>query len=62
MSEDVFRILFDKLSAEVGQEAQDMKALLNEVEGLQPELDSIAELRKLSMEIAEPEPASYTLT
>lgn len=59
MEESRFKIVFEKL-AEVATSSD-----LPGAEGavlVRTELDEISELRRLSVELAEPEPQSYTLT
>jgi hypothetical protein len=59
MNEKHFEIVFDKL-AERDQERDSVRSLALESERLAPELEEIAELRRLVAELSEPEPLSYT--
>ncbi len=59
MDEKPFKIVFDKL-AEEDSGNESIRALASESEQLAPELDEIAELRRLVTELSEPEPSSYT--
>ncbi len=56
-----FKIVFDKLSEASGSpDLADSSALEPMATG--SEFDEIDELRRLSLELREPEPTSYTLT
>lgn len=61
MSNNRFAIVFKKLS-----EAQDEEVVLGresiEVKSLEDELNEIDELRRIVLEITDPEPQSYTTT
>lgn len=59
MDEKHFEIVFDKLD-ERDQERDSVRSLALESERLTPELEEIAELRRLVAELNEPEPLSYT--
>jgi len=61
MDESRFRIVFEKLS-QVTAEERSGDGLLDESGELTLELEAISELRRLSLEIAEPEPITYTTT
>lgn len=54
-----FKVVFEKLS-EIAPPAEAAPA--EQVWLVREELDEIAELRRLALEIAEPEPRSYTVT
>ena len=59
MGERLFEIVFDKL-AEQDSDSESVRTLALESERLAPELEEIAELRRLVAELSEPEPSSYT--
>lgn len=61
MSEQHFKIVFDKLDEMVEQE-QDDQELVAEVKQLADELDEIAELRRFSEAVIEPPSNTYTST
>jgi len=56
-----FNIVFEKLSEEPLQKAA-QETTLKTVESMQGELEEIAELRRIVLEITEPEPVSFTTT
>ncbi len=59
MTESRFRVIFEKLA-----EAEEAKEPPTPAPAwiVREELDEIAELRRLALEITEPEPQSYTIT
>jgi hypothetical protein len=59
MDSSRFKVVFEKLS-EISP--TDEAARTEQVSFVREELDEIAELRRLALEIAEPEPRSYTVT
>jgi hypothetical protein len=59
MSACRFKVVFEKL-AEASE--QDPQITVERVSFVREELDEIAELRRLSLELTEPEPQSYTVT
>ena len=61
MSEQTFKIVFDKLDEMTDQE-QDCQVLVAEVEQLAHELDEIAELRRFAEAIMDPPSITYTST
>jgi len=61
MDEDRFRIVFEKLS-ELTSEQTLSKESSSESEQMRAEIDEIAELRRLVLEITEPKATSYTST
>ena len=61
MDQARFKIVFEKLSEELPQRASE-EPTLKTVENMRVELEEIAELRRIVLEITEPEPASYTTT
>jgi hypothetical protein len=61
MDEARFRIIFEKLSEELPQKTSE-EPTLKTVESMRVELEEIAELRRIVLEITEPEPVSYTTT
>jgi hypothetical protein len=61
MSEIDFKIVFDKLAASESEDPA-VRSLLIETRDLRSESQEIAELRQLILELAEPEPLSYTTT
>ena len=61
MSEQRFKIVFDKLDEMTDQE-QDGQALVAEVEQLADELDEIAELRRFTEAVMDPPSGTYTST
>lgn len=56
-----FKIIFDEIS-KVEQDEQLESNLVAEVRELSDELEEIDELRRLAMDITDPEPKSYTAT
>jgi hypothetical protein len=60
MEEKNYTIVFQKL-VEVTAEANSAETALHS-EALSAEIDEIAELRRLVLEITDPEPTSYTTT
>lgn len=61
MDQARFKIVFEKLSEEPAQKASE-EPTLKTVENMRVELEEIAELRRIILEITEPESASYTTT
>ncbi len=61
MSESRFRIVFEKIAQETDQQGCECVSQV-ELESIRAELEEVAELRRLALEIAEPEPMSYTST
>ncbi len=61
MSEDRFKIVFEKLE-ELSEETRDGDSLVHEVQELTFELDETAELRRLTEAILQPPTGSYTST
>jgi hypothetical protein len=61
MDQARFKIVFEKLSEEPPQKTSE-EPTLKTVENMRVELEEIAELRRIVLEITEPEPASYTTT
>jgi len=59
MSAFRFKVVFEKL-AEASENEQ--PASIERLTFVHEELEEIAELRRLSSELAEPEPQSYTIT
>lgn len=59
MGDSRFKVVFEKL-AEASE--QDQHVTVERVTFVREELDEIAELRRLSLELSEPEPQSYTIT
>jgi hypothetical protein len=59
MSASRFKVVFEKLA---GASEQDQRIAVERVSFVREEFDEIAELRRLSLELAEPEPQSYTVT
>ena len=57
-----FKLVFDKLEAMQVSEDKDQPWLAAETRDLAQELDELAELRRLSTDISDPEPSSYTST
>jgi hypothetical protein len=57
-----FKIVFEKLAAHAAKADRREDDLYHAVESLRSEMEGIEELRRLSLEISEPEPASYTTT
>ncbi|MHB1048395.1 MAG: hypothetical protein ACYC4P_20570 [Thermoanaerobaculia bacterium] len=55
-----FQIVFEKLAEAVGMESGDESAVV--VTRAVAEFNEIDELRRLALEIAEPEPMTYTTT
>ena len=55
-----FQIVFEKLAEAVGMESGDDSAVV--VARAAVEFNEIDELRRLALEIAEPEPMTYTTT
>jgi len=55
-----FQIVFEKLAEAVGMESDDESAVV--VTRAVAEFNEIDELRRLALEIAEPEPMTYTTT
>lgn len=62
MDKTRFRLVFEKLSKESASEATHQESLVRVVEAMRPEMEEIAELRRLVLEITEPPPVSYTTT
>lgn len=60
MAESRFKVVFEKL-AEASEPAES-PGHPQQVCVAHEELDEISELRRLALEIAEPEPRSYTIT
>lgn len=56
-----FKIIFDEIS-KIEQSNQVEPSLVAEVQELKDELEEIDELRRLAMDITDPEPQSYTIT
>jgi hypothetical protein len=61
MDQARFKIVFEKLSEEPPQKTAG-EPTLKTVESMRVELEEIAELRRIVLEITEPEPVSYTTT
>jgi len=56
-----FKIIFDEIS-KIEQNDKTEQNLVSEVRELTDELEEIDELRRLAMDINDPEPKSYTVT
>jgi len=59
MADKATAIVFDKLAGQ-DPDGESTRLLALESEKLAPELEEIAELRRVVAELAEPEPSSYT--
>lgn len=59
MSERPFELVFESL-ASADSDKESLRSLVLESERLAPEIEEIAELRRLIAEFAEPEPTSFT--
>lgn len=60
MEKGRFSIIFEKLTQVMKEEASSQSPF--EIESMRVELEEIAELRRLGLEISEPEPTSFTTT
>lgn len=61
MDESRFKIVFEKLSQAIGKQDW-LCEFPPESESMRAELEEISELRRLALEITDPEPMSYTTT
>jgi hypothetical protein len=61
MDQARFKIVFEKLSEGSSQQTS-AEPILKTVESMAVELEEIAALRRIVLEITEPEPVSYTTT
>lgn len=61
MEPNSYKIVFVKLS-ESDRDLQKAEASVSEAKQIETELDEIAELKRFILEIAEPDPKSYTVT
>jgi len=61
MEPNTYKIVFVKLS-DSERDLQRAEASALEAKQIETELDEIAELKRILLEIAEPEPRSYTVT
>jgi hypothetical protein len=57
-----FHIVFQKLADHAAQATSGGDDLYVTVESLRSEMEGIEELRRLSLEISDPEPVTYTAT
>lgn len=55
-----FQIIFKKLAEE--NQSLTQESLVSTIDAMRDELDEISELRRLSAELSDPAPVSYTLT
>jgi hypothetical protein len=62
MDQTRFKLVFEKLAEHSVNQTGDADPLVEVVEAMRTELDEIAELRRLVVEITEPQPVSYTTT
>jgi hypothetical protein len=58
MNQETFTIVFQKLSEALAEEGESQ--VHSTVEASRAEIDEIDELRRMVLEVAEPEPSSYT--
>lgn len=62
MDQARFKIIFEKLSEKSAVQTPPGEPLVKVLEAMRVELEEIAELRRLVLEVTEPEPVSYTTT
>ena len=62
MEETRFKLVFEKLAEHSVDQTGGNAPLVEVVEAMRPELDEIAELRRLVVELTDPQPVSYTTT
>jgi hypothetical protein len=59
MGKETFEIVFQKLSEAVGEEGEPQ--VPDPAEASRAEIDEIDDLRRMVLEVSEPEPNSYTI-